>query len=208
MPVVWSPSVIKLLRVVAPVPPEVTARAEARVRAPALEKLDVAVEPNPQLPRQDRAVVEAFANVAVPENVGDAENTKLPEPVSSVISPAIPAEVVRAVKAEAPLPLRIPVKVEAPVPPSVTARSVASVRTPAFENDEVAVPPKYAGPYEERRVVDACWKIAVLWATMPLPIKLCVPSTSMSQTCSAGRRLISITRSYTGLPFAPFVAII
>ena len=81
---VCVPRVIKSLRVVAPVPPEVTARAEASVRTPALEKDDVAVEPNPQLPRQDRAVVEAFANVAVPEKVGDAENTRFPEPVSSV----------------------------------------------------------------------------------------------------------------------------
>ena len=69
---------------VTPVPPEVTARGVASVSAPVDEKEEVAVEPNPQLPRQERAVVEAFANAAVPENVGDAENTKLPEPVSSV----------------------------------------------------------------------------------------------------------------------------
>ena len=41
----WVPRVIKSLRVVAPVPPEVTARAEARVSAPAVEKEEVAVEP-------------------------------------------------------------------------------------------------------------------------------------------------------------------
>lgn len=79
-----------------PVPPEVTARAEASVRTPALEKLEVAVEPNPQLPRQERAVVEAFAKVAMPVNVGAAEKTRAPLPVSSERILERPEEVVRA----------------------------------------------------------------------------------------------------------------
>src|SRR3989338_1213068 len=40
-------------------------------------------------------------------------------------------------------------------------------RTPAFEKLDVALAPNHAGPYELNKVVDACWKKAVLWATMP-----------------------------------------
>ena len=46
-------------------------------------------------------------------------------------------------------------RVDAPVPPSVTARSVASVSTPAELKDEVAVAPKYALLKTERIVDDA-----------------------------------------------------
>src|SRR3989344_1163069 len=62
--------------------------------------------------------------------------------------------------AEVPLPCRRPVRVEAPVPPSETARPVARVRTPALENELVAVAPKYALLNTERMVVEAlenCW---------------------------------------------------
>ena len=78
------------------VPPEVTARAEASVRTPAELKLEVAVAPKAQLPRQESAVVEAFAKVARPVKVGAAEKTRVPLPVSSERRDEIPAEVVRA----------------------------------------------------------------------------------------------------------------
>lgn len=63
---------IRLSRVVAPVPPEVTARADASVRTPALEKLDVAVEPKYAGPNEEKRVVEAEANVERPVKVGVA----------------------------------------------------------------------------------------------------------------------------------------
>lgn len=47
-----------------------------------------------------------------------------------------------------------------PVPPEVTASAEARVSTPAEENDDVAVAPKYEGPYEENRVVDALPNVA------------------------------------------------
>lgn len=41
------------------------------------------------------------------------------------------------------------------MPPEENPRALASVRTPALENEEVALAPKYAGPYAEKRVDDA-----------------------------------------------------
>jgi hypothetical protein len=75
---------------------------------------------------------------------GDVPNTSEPLPVSSESSPEIPADVVNAVKAPLPLPLRIPVSDVAPVPPLPTASADARVSTPAEENVDVAVDPKYA----------------------------------------------------------------
>ena len=43
----------------------------------------------------------------------------------------------------------------APVPPEPTASAEARVRTPAFEKDDVAVPPKYAVPVLEKREDEA-----------------------------------------------------
>ena len=103
-----------------PVPPEVAPRAEARVRAPALENDDVAVEPKYAGPYEENKVVEAFpvsvklAKFAVPVNVGEAERTTFPVPVEAVT----------------------------PVPPDVTARAEARVSAPALEKEEVAVAPK------------------------------------------------------------------
>ena len=42
-----------------------------------------------------------------------------------------------------------------PVPPFAAVRALARVRAPVEEKEEVAVAPKYAGPYEEKSVVDA-----------------------------------------------------
>ena len=50
---------------------------------------------------------------------------------------------------------------EMPVPPDDVASAVESVSAPAASKDEVAVAPKYAGPYEEKSVVEArenCWR--------------------------------------------------
>ena len=54
-----------------------------------------------------------------------------------------------------PLPWRRPVRVVAPVPPLPTRSGVISVSAPAELNDDVAVAPKYAGPYELNSVVEA-----------------------------------------------------
>ena len=43
----------------------------------------------------------------------------------------------------------------APVPPFPTVSAEASMSVPVEENDEVALLPKYAGPYAEKRVVEA-----------------------------------------------------
>mgnify|MGYP001564816821 CR=1 FL=1 len=61
-----------------------------------------------------------------------------------------------------------------PVPPEVAPSAEARVRTPALENDDVAVPPKYAGPYEEKSVVEA-WPSVVsppVIVSVPAPVML------------------------------------
>jgi len=68
----------------------------------------------------------------VPVKVGLAESTMFPVPVTAF---------------------------ESVIPPYV--RALVRVSAPFVANDEVAVAPKYAGPYELKRVVDApdwnCW---------------------------------------------------
>ena len=73
-----------------------------------------------------------------------------------------------------PFPWRSPVSVVAPVPPEPTARAEASVRAPAVEKLEVAVAPKYAGPYELNKVVEA-WPSVVsppVIVSVPAPVML------------------------------------
>src|SRR3989344_2045131 len=76
-------------------------------------------------------------------------------------------------------------------------------RTPAFEKLDVALAPNHAGPYELNKVVDACWKNAVLCATMPpkailgspcvhdasysSPSRLCLYSASKACSSSSDR---------------------
>lgn len=69
-----------------------------------------------------------------------------------------PEVVARAVSALVePLPKRSePSDIdERPVPPEPTPKAEASVRAPALEKLEVAVAPKYDGPYEEKSEVEA-----------------------------------------------------
>ena len=67
----------------------------------------------------------------VPVNVGDADSTMLPVPVTALLKVT---------------------------PPYVSA--LTSVSAPLVANDDVAVPPKYAGPYELNKVVEAWPKVA------------------------------------------------
>jgi hypothetical protein len=104
-------------------------------------------------------VMRVFEEIVVEESVVEESvalvpKTNAPLPVSSESSPAIPADVVKAVKAPAPLPLIIPVSDVAPVPPLPTESADASVSTPADENVDVAVDPKYAW-CAEKSVEDA-----------------------------------------------------
>lgn len=58
--------------------------------------------------------------------------------------------------ADVPLPTKIPPsEVEEAVPPEAMPRAEASVRAPALEKLDVAVPPKYAVPVFEKRVEEA-----------------------------------------------------
>ena len=66
------------------------------------------------------------AAAIVPVKVGEAESTMLPVPVTAL---------------------------ERVTPPYVSA--LTSVSAPLVAKLDVAVAPKYAGPYEEKRVVDA-----------------------------------------------------
>ena len=59
MPVVWVPSVMRSLREVAPVPPDVTARADGSVRTPAFENVAVAVPPKYAIPVFEKSVDDA-----------------------------------------------------------------------------------------------------------------------------------------------------
>lgn len=56
-----------------------------------------------------------------------------------------------------------------PVPPEPTANAEVRVSTPADEKDDVALPPKYAGPYEESMVVEACWRLVSVPDTVRFP---------------------------------------
>ena len=74
-----------------------------------------------------------------------------------------PEVVARAVSADVPpLPKRREPSAieESPVPPEPMPKADASVSAPVDEKLEVAVAPKYDGPYEENRVVDALPNVA------------------------------------------------
>lgn len=134
-------------------PPEVAPSALASVSAPAELKEEVAVEPKPQFPKHESAVVEAFAKIAVPVKVGLAEKTRFPEPVSSEISPAIPADVVIAeITPDAALmmPVRVVARVVWPwtisvpvvVAPPKIVRPVAWPPAPIVEEAYAASEPR------------------------------------------------------------------
>ena len=75
-----------------PVPPEETPRAEAKVRAPDDENVEVAVAPKAAV-YAESAVVLALAICEIPKSVGEVPKTSAPVPVSSVRSAANSAEV-------------------------------------------------------------------------------------------------------------------
>ena len=144
-------------------------RDPASVSTPAVEKLEVAEDPNAQFPRHESAVVDALANVcsavqllALPmfkESVPAAPPTSAPNVPEYASEPPIVDEVVATFcKAPVPAPYtRFPeVNDVWPVPPFATVSAEARVKTPSVPKVEVAVAPKYAGPRTESSVDDAC----------------------------------------------------
>lgn len=86
-----------------------------------------------------------------------AEPTSAPLPDSEMAVPAMGDEVAVDWYTPEPPPYRSwpDGAVVVPVPPFATVRAVARVSAPVVEKDDVAVAPKYAGPYAEKSVVDA-----------------------------------------------------
>ena len=57
------------------------------------------------------------------------------------------------------------------MPPLPTPSAVASVNAPADEKLDVAVAPKYEGPYEENKVVEA-FPVSVRFAKFAVPVNV------------------------------------
>jgi hypothetical protein len=109
LPVVCVPSVIKSLRDVAPVPPDVTARAEARVRTPAVLKVLVAVAPKAAY-EADSTVEEAFLNCCKPVQMFGLVKFKsalmVPDVVTGFVPPSVRVELGVAKVTEETVPER------------------------------------------------------------------------------------------------------
>lgn len=119
-------------------PPEATRSGVMRVKAPALEKLEVAVAPKYAGPYEEKSVVEAEARVERPVNVGEAmvgevARTTSPVPVQ------VKSEEVAMLAASAVAPVMFPSTLLAetwarlangrsPVTPVERGRPVAFVR--------------------------------------------------------------------------------
>ena|SRR3990167_11533177 len=106
----------------------------------------------PLMPEMMRLVVLAVPKYPVPETVSAVDEAN---DAVSLVPLKFRKELSSVKRVPSKYGIELVCQVVVPVPPLPVVSAVARVRTPAESNVDVAVPPKYEGPYEERSDVEA-----------------------------------------------------